>query len=166
MATVVREARAALDSPQLLRRFRSGSAPRRVQLEPLDAEPSPRRGAGAKGSRAPLPPRGSSQPPRRPRTPDSKPPEREIQHLEKDDEEAAAVLEDLDAFRQSLEEQDSVLTGLATRKAELQNLLEESRYEAKELSQAIASLEPKEEFSNENEEDELQRAKQALGLPD
>lgn len=38
------EARAALDSPQLLRRFRSGSAPRRVQLEPLDAEPSPRRG--------------------------------------------------------------------------------------------------------------------------
>ena len=74
------------------------------------------------------------------------------------------MLEDLDAFRQSLEEQDSVLTGLATRKAELQNLLEESRYEAKELSQAIASLEPKEEFSNENEEDELQRAKQALGL--
>ena len=38
------EARAALDSPQLLRRFRSGSAPRR-QLEPLEPlETSPRRG--------------------------------------------------------------------------------------------------------------------------
>ena len=35
-------------------------------------------------------------------------------------------------------------SGLASRKAELQDLLEESRHEAKELSQAMASLEEEE----------------------
>eukprot|EP00435_Cladocopium_sp_Y103_P019885 s2417_g4.t2 len=111
MATVVREARAALDSPQLLRRFCSGSAPRRVQLEPLEAETSPRRGGKGPRGWGPLAALKTAHVVLSLRTPDSKPPEREIQHLERDDAEAAAVLEDLDAFRQSLEEQDMVLTG-------------------------------------------------------
>eukprot|EP00913_Durusdinium_trenchii_P002815 g2606.t1 len=103
MSTVVREARAALGSPEILRRFRSGSAPRRVQLEPLEAE-SPRRGVKGHGPR----------PPRAPR-------------------------------------------GLANRKAELQNLLAESRQQAQELSQALASL----EVRGAQERDSLSQSKAA-----
>ncbi|CAJ1407311.1 unnamed protein product [Effrenium voratum] len=157
MAAVVREARQTADDPLLVRRFRSGSHPPR-QLAPLAplAEPepsvSPRRGGRPKVPRAQM----------RPRSPKSAPPARELCKCAVD--EAAEVLHDLEAFGATLQDQSSVVSGLAEKEAELAAFLEASRNEASALRRALESLEQSEAPEAPEGEDEMTRAREALGL--
>eukprot|EP00439_Symbiodinium_sp_Y106_P031176 s1521_g3.t1 len=125
----------------------------RKHLEPIGgASPRPKAPAGPSPPR----PRGGSQPPRLP--PDRDPDE--------DEEEAANVLQELEAFGASLEEQSTAVSGLLERRAELSELFEASRREVAELHREMDELASSADAHPQEADDDqtLCRAREALGL--
>ncbi|OLQ09962.1 hypothetical protein AK812_SmicGene6366 [Symbiodinium microadriaticum] len=151
MAALVREARSELASPEItFRRRRATSVPRK-HLEPIGgASPRPKAPAGP----SPRRPRGGSQPPRLP--PDRDP----------EEEEAASVLQELEAFGASLEEQSTAVSGLLERRAELSELFEASRREVaelhREMGELASSADPHQQEADDGQT--LRHAREALGL--